>query len=810
MAEDLPPREILEQLVERLDRLERLLQANTQRLHAVEQRLGIDADTRPATAPPRPRTHDWLAEQREEQARAIHTTEAAPSRPDAASRSDAASAGSQASTAQTSSSGAQASAASAAASPASGNGAAGGRVFEAAGARAGKPRDIESLIGGSWFNWIGIIAFTFGVAFFLKLAFDSQWVGPEARVALGALAGAGLVYLGERLRARGLRQYAFVIAGGGVLILYLSTYAAYDFYKLVPHPVAFLLMAALTAGAVVLAVRHDALPVAILGLVGGFMTPVLLSTGVDNQVALFTYIALLDAGVLAVAYFKRWRSLDFLSFAGTVLMTAGWWLIHYRAEKLWTTLAFVSVLFVLYALLAVFHNVLRARASRWFDVALLAANATLYFATSYGLLVGAGYEQKAPASHALLLSTFFAGLFHTAWRWSREDRLLAYSYVGAAVTFLTAAVAIQLELQWVTIAWAVEALALTWVGVRAPQRAARHAALGVFCAAVVHWFVWDMGEFAYGVDAGFVPVLNKRALGCAVLVGALAAAARVYRRARFVEEGERATATTFFILAGNALGFTLLSLDVNDYFNSRLSGERPDDGGARSRVENARLFSMTALWAFYGATALALGVIRRITVLRYGALALLVAACCLLLFNTPYGAAVRVPVFNHTFMGYAVLVFALGASARFYARAGEGGTDEREVVLPALVVAANALALVALSVEAAGYFEARMRPEMDAAALRDLGLAKQLSTSVVWAVYGGALLLVGRLRGARLLRLLALALLSLTTLKVFFWDLASLDRVYRIISFIVLGAILLAVSYLYQKSQQREKPGEEG
>ena len=199
-----------------------------------------------------------------------------------------------------------------------------GRAVRAETVREEKRRDLESIVGGSWFNWIGIIAVTFGVAFFLKYAFDKQWIGPAGRVSLAALVGIGLLYLGERLRRRGLRSYAYVISGGGVLILYLSIFAAYNFYHLIGQPTAFVLMAAVTTTAVLLSVRLNALPVAFLGLVGGFLTPLLLSTGVDNQVGLFTYIALLDAGVLAVAYFKRWRSLDFASFAGTVAMTLGW------------------------------------------------------------------------------------------------------------------------------------------------------------------------------------------------------------------------------------------------------------------------------------------------------------------------------------------------------------------------------------------------------------------------------------------------------------------------------------------------------
>jgi uncharacterized membrane protein len=167
-----------------------------------------------------------------------------------------------------------------------------------------------------------------------------------------------------------------------------------------------------------------------------------------------------------------------------------------------------------------------------------------------------------------------------------------------------------------------------------------------------------------------------------------------------------------------------------------------------------------------------------------------------------YDAVWHAPLFNHTFLAFALLVAGYAAAVRLYARDERLSEDERSVV-PALVIIANVLALVALSAEAVGYFESRRVLDADAAGQRDVELAKQLSLSVVWMLYGAGLLLVGRMRRSRLLRLMALALLGLTTLKVFFLDLSALDRAYRIVSFIVLGAILLAVSYLYQKSQQR-------
>ena len=462
MAEDNSSRETFAQLVERLEHLEKVLQANTARLHAVEQQLRAVGSPTP-TSPPlqqarqRRPLYETIKDERDEsdapagtrgpdageipfsnaaQASEPETrSEPPPVSPPFISPAPAASSGAGALLSEVR-------------RTVAGDGGAAEDSKSSGTAGLGETatrRDLESVIGGSWFAWAGIIAITFGVAFILKLAFESGWIGPPVRVLLGVVGGGALLLAGEYLRRRDFRQYAYILSGGGILILYLSVYAAYSFYALIGQITAFVLMAGVTATAVLLSGRHDALPVAVLGLVGGFLTPLLLSTGRDNQVALFTYIALLDAGVLAVAYFKSWRSLNYLSFLATLLMTVGWMGEHYAKEKLWTTVFFLSLFFVLYSLLAVVHNLLPRRPARWFDITLLIANASFYFGTSYLLLEDAGYTHTLPASHALLVSAFYAGLFYGAWKLNRADRLLAYSSIGAAVTFFTIALAIQLD-----------------------------------------------------------------------------------------------------------------------------------------------------------------------------------------------------------------------------------------------------------------------------------------------------------------------------------------------------------------------------
>jgi uncharacterized membrane protein len=169
-----------------------------------------------------------------------------------------------------------------------------------------------------------------------------------------------------------------------------------------------------------------------------------------------------------------------------------------------------------------------------------------------------------------------------------------------------------------------------------------------------------------------------------------------------------------------------------------------------------------------------------------------------------YDAAWHALVFNQTFGAFAVLIAVLASAVWFYSRAENVAPDERSTMLPVLVTSANLLAIIGLSLEALGYYTAKMRATgLDPDQLANLKLAQQLSISVVWTIYGGAMLTIGIARRSKLLRVMALALLGLTIFKVFLFDLSSLEKLYRIISFIVLGLILLTVSFLYQRYRQR-------
>lgn len=660
-----------------------------------------------------------------------------------------------------------------------------------------KKPDLETLIGGTWFNRIGIIAIVLGVGYFLREAFRRGWIGPHGRVIIGFGFGAGLLIAGERIRARGYRSYSQGLSGGGIAIFYLTVFAAFARYELIGQKPAFLLMSLVTVIAVLLSARYDALAIAILGLIGGFLTPILLSTGQDNQAGLFTYIAFLDAGVLALAYFKQWRVLNYLAFGGTVLIAGVWMLEWYRPQKLWLTIFFFTLFFLIFSLLAIIHNTINKRLTRPLDVGLVFANASIYFATCYGLLE-AGYRAYL-GLFAVFMSLFFLCLGYFAYKRNGEDRFLILSFIGLATIFLTLAVPIQLNRHWVTMGWAVEGAALSWIGLKTDKRPTRYTGIFVLLIASLHWFAIDFGEFAFNQGNSFTPFFNRRGFSALILIASLAITWRLYKRfGQTVNKKERDGLTAAFVIAANFLALVWLSAEVYDYYSPTAV-----EGNAE-RLINSREFALSSLWTIYGLTALYIGVGYGSRVLRLGALALLsLTVYKVVSVDASYFAAAwHRPIFNRTFGAFLLLIAALACAIRLYSRGERIDETERKIALTGLTVTVSLLGIIGLSLEAYGRFESRIRVgNISDGDLRNLILAQRLSLSVIWSVYGAAMLVVGIWRSNRLLRVMALGLLVITIIKVFLFDLASLDAIYRIISFIVLGAILLAVSFLYQKWQ---------
>ncbi|UEP30848.1 MULTISPECIES: DUF2339 domain-containing protein [unclassified Burkholderia] len=357
------------------------------------------------------------------------------------------------------------------------------------------------LLGGNTVVRVGIIVLFFGVAFLLKYAADNSMLPIEFRLAGTALAAAALLAIGWRVRAR-RAAYGLVLQGGGIGILYLTIFAATKLYALLPVGAAFPLMVAVCALSAFLAVRQNALPLAFMGSAGGFLAPVLLSTGQGNHVALFSYYALLNAGIFAIAWFKAWRPLNLLGFVFTFTIGSAWGVTAYRPALFASTEPFLILFFLMYVGIALLYAVKRELALRHY------VDGTLVFGTPIvATALQAALVKDMPfglAWSAVALSAFYVAL--AAWLARRRDRLalLFEATLALAVIFATLAVPLAFSGPTTSAAWAIEGAAVVWLGVREKRLLRFGFGLLMQVAAAGAFFTSLFGP----ADTTALPVLN--------------------------------------------------------------------------------------------------------------------------------------------------------------------------------------------------------------------------------------------------------------------------------------------------------------
>lgn len=542
-------------------------------------------------------------------------------------------------------------------------------IWPKADREAADMESLESRIGGNWLNKIGMVAVVLGVIYFLKYAIDNRWIGEMGRVMLGLLAGVGFLSGGESLQRRNYFGYGLTLCGGGIAILYFSIFATFNFYSLIPQFPAFLLMALITATAVLMSVRYNSRVIAVLGILGGFGTPLMLATGKDNQVALFSYIVILDLGILALAYFKNWRSLNLLAFVFTQLILAAWALSYYTDSKLWRTECFLTLFFLIFAVMAFLYNIVHCQKTVYYDQFLILKNGAAYFLWTYLLLQD--HYSAYLGFFALLLAMAYAGLAMLARRRSPNDQFLILIQLGIALTLITLAIPIQLKQHWITLGWAMEALVLTWVGFRTESDKTRFGALLIVFLVSIRLLFFDTAGWPWN---NFTFLLNSRAFTFAGTLAAMLAMAWLYWKMRDQCMGNEKYISAALILLANFLFLFFFTTEIHQGYQAQLYQTEPQ-GGVRMTTD----YSM----------------------------------------------------------------------------------------------------------------------------IREVRSQEQLMISFFWGVYSILLLIVGIVKRYSPIRWLAMMLFAMTILKVFIVDLSELEKVYRIFSFIGLGLILLAASFLYQRFRRQ-------
>ena len=364
----------------------------------------------------------------------------------------------------------------------------------------------------------GLVVLFFGVAFLLKYAAQRELIPLELRLAAVAAGGLALLTTGWLLRRRHT-LYGLGLQGGGIGILYLVVFAAARLYGLVPPALALVLLVALVGLSCLLAVLQEARTLATAGTIGGFLAPVLLSTGAGSHVQLFTYYALLNTGILAIAWFKAWRELNLVGFVCTFGIATLWGVLGYRPELFASTEPFLLLFFLLYVAVSVLFALRQPLDLRGlvdgplvFGLPLVTAGlqAALVQEFRYGL-----------AYSALGLGLFYTLLARAIWqRAAGSLRLLGECFLALGLVFASLAIPLGLDPAWTTAAWALEGAALVWLGVRQGRRGLVRFGLVLQAGAGLAFF----GQAA--LPPGSLPLANRVFLGCALVAGAGLCSAR--------------------------------------------------------------------------------------------------------------------------------------------------------------------------------------------------------------------------------------------------------------------------------------------
>jgi len=347
------------------------------------------------------------------------------------------------------------------------------------------------LFGGNTVLRVGVVLLFLGLAFLLRYATEGVVVPIELRYAGVAAFALGLLGLGWWLRHRN-NNYALMLQGTGIAVLYLTVFAAMRLHPLLDPSAALGLLVAVTAFSAILAITQDSLALACAAAMGGFAAPILTSTGAGNHVALFSYFTLLNAGILTIAWFKAWRLLNLIGFAGTFSIGFAWGLRSYTPELLWSIEPFLIVFFLMYLAIGLLFTrrkllamndapqddsreaLLRwsARKGDYVDGTMLFGPPVVGFGLQFTLVQ---HIEFAAAFSALTLGMIYMGM--TRWLMRGRALLLAETCLALGVIFASLAIPLGLDARWTAAAWAVEGAGIFWLCLRQQRPTARAFAL---------------------------------------------------------------------------------------------------------------------------------------------------------------------------------------------------------------------------------------------------------------------------------------------------------------------------------------------
>lgn len=392
----------------------------------------------------------------------------------------------------------------------------------------------EYAVATNWLLRIGILVVLAGIAFFLKYSIEKGLMGPLGRVALSLTVGVGLICFGVRLLFKKYHLLGQGLVGTGFVTLYFAFYAASGMYHLMPQSAAFGLMACVTVAAGLLAVYYQSVLIAVLGLVGGYATPVMIGDSGAGAVFFYAYVLLLGCGVLGVSLVRRWTVLNVLGMLAAYILAFLFCERHHGAAQLMHDLLFLSAIHLLYLLSVVLINIRKRLQTTGVEWAAVFLNAGLYWSWAF-LLFKPVFGKEETGLIALGVAAMYVALVYACLQRKLMDKGLICLFIGLSAVFLAMSPVLMLSGEWLTMAWCLQALAMLWLAHKTENGVLEKLAIALFALACLRGMCWDLHRMydtwnpAVLQGAAFWKAVGLRALTYGVLPATLLAAWRIKR-----------------------------------------------------------------------------------------------------------------------------------------------------------------------------------------------------------------------------------------------------------------------------------------
>lgn len=682
--------------------------------------------------------------------------------------------------------------------------------------------NLEKFIGENLINKIGILITIIGVVIGAKYSIENNLISPLTRIILGYVLGLGLIGFGIRLKTK-YASYSAVLVSGALAIMYFITFAGYSFYGLLPQLFAFGLMLLITVFGVVASLNYNKQIIAHIGLVGAYAVPFLLSNDSGNITILFSYIAIINLGILLISLQKYWKALYFVSFTFTWLSYMVWRIFSYDPEQHFQlAFVFLTVFFLIFYATFLGYKLMKSEKFKVSDVFMLLLNSFIFFGLGYSLLEGDETGQQLLGLFTLSNGIVHFGVTTLIHKKKLGDKNLFYLAAGLVLTFITMAIPVQLNGNWVTLLWTAEAALLFWIGrskkVKPYEYMSYPLMVLAFFSLLQDWGDAYGGNYLYNETSQPLSTIFNSTFLTTLLF--LAGFGFIYwlqgKYEMVLSNGKKPFVSKLMDFAvPSALLVVLYSvfyLEI-EYFFSKLyhASElniKVEDGYDITNY-NYNLRDLQKVWLIIyslvfvsllslvntfklknrilGITTLVLGIMVAGIFLTGGLYVLSELRENFL--NGELKEYYNITNYNLWIRYVAFAFFGLLIFSNYKLIRQEFMRINFNIPFELLT---HLSILWVLSSELINWM-----------AIGESDQSYKLGLSILWGIYALVLIILGIWKNKKYLRIAAIALFGVTLVKLFFYDIASLNTISKTIVFVSLGLLLLIISFLYNKYKHK-------